>query len=66
MVSQEPGISYLLQKLYLDNDENLQRDFGPKVKPSPSTERHSIYQLVLSFRSHNRVAAGAFCIHFSV
>ncbi|KAF4612681.1 hypothetical protein D9613_011717 [Agrocybe pediades] len=37
---QEPGISNLLEKLYLDNSHELQQDFGPKVHEGPVRRRN--------------------------
>lgn len=37
---QEPGISNLLENLYLDNNTELQNDFGPKVHEGPVRRRN--------------------------
>jgi phosphoinositide-3-kinase regulatory subunit 4 len=37
---QEPGISHLLENLYLDNNKDLQHDFGPKVHEGPVRRRN--------------------------
>ncbi|KAF9530534.1 hypothetical protein CPB83DRAFT_905184 [Crepidotus variabilis] len=37
---QEPGISNLLENLYLDNDRELQHDFGPNVHEGPVRRRN--------------------------
>ena len=37
---QEPGISNLLEHLYLDNNRELQQDFGPKVHEGPIRRRN--------------------------
>ncbi|KAG5644667.1 hypothetical protein DXG03_007966 [Asterophora parasitica] len=38
---QEPGISNLLENLYLDNNRELQQDFGPKVHDGPVRRRNA-------------------------
>ncbi|EGO26710.1 hypothetical protein SERLADRAFT_355396 [Serpula lacrymans var. lacrymans S7.9] len=38
---QEPGISNLLENLYLDNNRELQNDFGPKVHEGPTRRRNA-------------------------
>ncbi|KAF8892933.1 hypothetical protein BD779DRAFT_1798336 [Infundibulicybe gibba] len=38
---QEPGISNLLEDLYLDNSRELQQDFGPKVHEGPVRRRNA-------------------------
>jgi len=38
---QEPGISNLLENLYLDNDKELQQDFGPRVHEGPVRRRNA-------------------------
>ena len=37
---QEPGISNLLEHLYLDNNRELQQDFGPRVHEGPIRRRN--------------------------
>ncbi|CAA7269893.1 unnamed protein product [Cyclocybe aegerita] len=37
---QEPGISNLLENLYLDNNRELQQDFGPRVHDGPVRRRN--------------------------
>ncbi|KAF8958945.1 hypothetical protein BDZ97DRAFT_1839964 [Flammula alnicola] len=39
---QEPGISNLLENLYLDNNRELQHDFGPRVHEGPLRRRNVI------------------------
>ncbi|GLB39855.1 putative protein kinase [Lyophyllum shimeji] len=39
---QEPGISNLLENLYLDNNRELQQDFGPKVHEGPIRRRNAV------------------------
>ncbi|KAH0578433.1 hypothetical protein H2248_003581 [Termitomyces sp. 'cryptogamus'] len=39
---QEPGISNLLENLYLDNSRELQQDFGPKVHEGPVRRRGAV------------------------
>ncbi|KAJ7855120.1 hypothetical protein B0H14DRAFT_2754859 [Mycena olivaceomarginata] len=39
---QEAGISNLLENLYLDNDRELQHDFGPKVHEGPVRRRNAV------------------------
>jgi phosphoinositide-3-kinase, regulatory subunit 4 len=38
---QEPGISNLLEDLYLDNNRELQQDFGPPVHEGPVRRRNT-------------------------
>ncbi|GBE83599.1 hypothetical protein SCP_0506540 [Sparassis crispa] len=38
---QEPGISNLLEHLYLDNNRELQSDFGPRVHEGPVRRRNA-------------------------
>ncbi|EAU84150.2 other/VPS15 protein kinase [Coprinopsis cinerea okayama7 len=38
---QEPGISNLLENLYLDNNRELQQDFGPPVHEGPIRRRNT-------------------------
>ncbi|PPQ92492.1 hypothetical protein CVT25_010325 [Psilocybe cyanescens] len=37
---QEPGISNMLENLYLDNNRELQQDFGPRVHEGPIRRRN--------------------------
>ncbi|THU97645.1 ARM repeat-containing protein [Dendrothele bispora CBS 962.96] len=39
---QEAGINHLLENLYLDNNRELQNDFGPKVHEGPVRRRNPI------------------------
>lgn len=39
---QEPGISNLLESLYLDNNRELQQDFGPRVRDGPVRRRNPV------------------------
>ncbi|KAJ7672606.1 hypothetical protein DFH06DRAFT_96923 [Mycena polygramma] len=39
---QEAGISNLLENLYLDNNRELQHDFGPKVHEGPVRRRNAV------------------------
>ncbi|KAF7319485.1 hypothetical protein HMN09_00287300 [Mycena chlorophos] len=39
---QEAGISNLLENLYLDNNRELQNDFGPKVHEGPVRRRNAV------------------------
>ena len=70
---QEPGISNLLEHLYLDNNRDLQNDFGPKVHDGPvrrrNAARHSFMprdgtarrleaSLVAHFNSHSEAVTG--------
>ncbi|KAJ7594229.1 hypothetical protein C8J56DRAFT_926236 [Mycena floridula] len=41
---QEQGISNLLENLYLDNNRELQHDFGPKVREGPIRRRNPARQ----------------------
>jgi phosphoinositide-3-kinase regulatory subunit 4 len=38
---QEPGISFIIENLYLDNTRELQQDFGPRVHEGPVRRRGS-------------------------
>ena len=70
---QEPGISNLLEHLYLDNNRDLQDDFGPRVHDGPvrrrNAARHSFMprdgsarrleaSLVAHFNSHSEAITG--------
>ncbi len=50
---QEPAISNLLEKLYLDNNRELQNDFGPRVHEGPVRRRNPVRQ---SFTSRDGTA----------
>ncbi|KAG6826329.1 hypothetical protein H0H92_000291 [Tricholoma furcatifolium] len=39
---QEPGINNLLENLYLDNNRELQQDFGPRVHEGPIRRRGAV------------------------
>lgn len=39
---QDPGISHLLESLYLDNNRELQNDFGPRVHEGPMRRRAGV------------------------
>ncbi|KAF9450029.1 ARM repeat-containing protein [Macrolepiota fuliginosa MF-IS2] len=39
---QDPGISHLLENLYLDNNRELQNDFGPKIHEGPIRRRGAV------------------------
>ncbi|KAF9023922.1 ARM repeat-containing protein [Hymenopellis radicata] len=41
---QEPAISNLLENLYLDNNRELQNDFGPRVHEGPVRRRNPVRQ----------------------
>ncbi len=41
---QEPGINQLLENLYLDNNRELENDFGPRVHEGPVRRRNPIRQ----------------------
>ncbi|KAI0672432.1 hypothetical protein C8Q78DRAFT_971156 [Trametes maxima] len=71
---QEAGISNLLEHLYLDNNRDLQNDFGPKVHEGPvrrrNTARHTSFMardsasrrleasLISHFNSHSDAVTG--------
>ncbi|KAL1939405.1 hypothetical protein VTO73DRAFT_9961 [Trametes versicolor] len=71
---QEAGISNLLEHLYLDNNRDLQNDFGPKVHEGPvrrrNAARHASFMardgasrrleasLISHFSSHSDVVTG--------
>ncbi|KAI1788273.1 hypothetical protein LXA43DRAFT_1025990 [Ganoderma leucocontextum] len=70
---QEPGISNMLEHLYLDNNRALQNDFGPRVHEGPvrrrNAARHSFMprdatarrleaSLIAHFNSHADVVTG--------
>ncbi|KAF9011876.1 other/VPS15 protein kinase [Cyathus striatus] len=52
---QEPGISNLLENLYLDNNRELQHDFGPKVHEGPIRRRNPVRHGFASRDSTKRV-----------
>ncbi|KDQ50203.1 hypothetical protein JAAARDRAFT_165024 [Jaapia argillacea MUCL 33604] len=39
---QEPGITNMLEQLYLDNNRDLEQDFGPKVHEGPVRRRNAV------------------------
>ncbi|KAL0061663.1 Serine/threonine-protein kinase [Marasmius tenuissimus] len=45
---QDPAISNLLENLYLDNNRELQGDFGPKVHEGPVRRRNPVRQSFVS------------------
>ncbi|KAF8892835.1 hypothetical protein CPB84DRAFT_1837361 [Gymnopilus junonius] len=51
---QEPGISNLLENLYLDNNRELQHDFGPKVHEGPVRRRNIARPSFTSRDAHNK------------
>ena len=70
---QEPGISNVLEHMYLDNNRELQNDFGPRVHEGPvrrrNTARHSFISrdsssrrpdvsLIAQLRSHSDAITG--------
>lgn len=61
---QEPGISNLLENLYLDNDRELQTDFGPKVHDGPVRRRNAVRQNFTS-RDGNRRSEATLIAHLA-
>ncbi|KAG6841356.1 hypothetical protein C0991_011899 [Blastosporella zonata] len=53
---QEPGISNLLENLYLDNNRELQQDFGPKIHEGPP--RQTDATLISHLASHSDAVTG--------
>lgn len=51
---QEPGISNLLEKLYLDNNRDSQNDFGPRVREGPVRRRNPVRHSFASREEMNR------------
>lgn len=47
---QEPGVNNLLEKMYLDNNKELQQDFGPRIREGPVRRRNPVRH---SFASHS-------------
>ncbi|KAF5339043.1 hypothetical protein D9758_014111 [Tetrapyrgos nigripes] len=45
---QEAGINHLLENLYLDNNRELQNDFGPKVHEGPVRRRNPVRHTFVS------------------
>jgi phosphoinositide-3-kinase regulatory subunit 4 len=45
---QEPGISNMLENLYLDNNREFQHDFGPKVHEGPVRRRNTVRHSFIS------------------
>ena len=39
---QEPGVNHLLEKMYLDNNKELQQDFGPRIREGPVRRRNPV------------------------
>ncbi|KAG6877788.1 hypothetical protein C0993_003882 [Termitomyces sp. T159_Od127] len=59
---QEPGISNLLENLYLDNNRELQQDFGPKVHEGPVRRRGAVRH---SFGGKSRQTDATLIAHFA-
>ncbi|KAH7910911.1 hypothetical protein BJ138DRAFT_1126480 [Hygrophoropsis aurantiaca] len=51
---QDPGISNLLENLYLDNNRELQNDFGPRIHEGPVRRRNAARQSFINRDSSNR------------
>jgi len=62
---QEPGISNLLENLYLDNHRELQQDFGPKVHDGPIRRRNGSRHVFTSRDGRVRQTEAALIAHLS-
>ncbi|KIJ63655.1 hypothetical protein HYDPIDRAFT_175967 [Hydnomerulius pinastri MD-312] len=60
---QEAGISNLLENLYLDNNRELQHDFGPKVHEGPIRRRNAARQSFLPRDNSNRRVEATLIAH---
>jgi len=61
----EPGISTLLENLYLDNNKELQQDFGPPVHEGPVRRRNTARHGFSSRDSANRKVEGNLIANFT-
>ncbi|EPQ51918.1 ARM repeat-containing protein [Gloeophyllum trabeum ATCC 11539] len=62
---QEPSINNLLEHLYLDNNRDLQSDFGPRVHVGPLRRRNVVRQSYTSRDSGSRRAEATLIHHFT-
>jgi phosphoinositide-3-kinase regulatory subunit 4 len=62
---QEPGISNLLENLYLDNNKELQHEFGPKVHDGPVRRRNAVRQNFAPRDGSNRRSEATLIAHLA-
>ena len=62
---QEPGISNLLEHLYLDNNRDLQNDFGPRVHDGPVRRRNAARHSFMTRDGAARRLEAALVAHFT-
>lgn len=62
---QEPGINNLLENLYLDNNRELQHDFGPKVRDGPVRRRNPVRPTFTSRDEGNRKLESTLVAHLT-
>ncbi|KAI0753275.1 hypothetical protein C8Q80DRAFT_1096117 [Daedaleopsis nitida] len=62
---QEPGISNLLEHLYLDNNRDLQNDFGPRVHEGPVRRRNAARHSFMPRDGSNRRLEASLVAHFN-
>lgn len=60
---QEVGISNLLENLYLDNNRELQHDFGPRVHDGPIRRRNAARQSFIARDNGNRRVEATLVAH---
>ncbi|KAH7928336.1 ARM repeat-containing protein [Leucogyrophana mollusca] len=60
---QDPGISNLLENLYLDNNRELQHDFGPRVHEGPVRRRNAARQSFINRDNSSRRAEATLIAH---
>jgi phosphoinositide-3-kinase, regulatory subunit 4 len=61
----EPGISNLLEHMYLDNNRELQDDFGPKVHIGPVRRRNAVRHSFVPREGHTKRAESMLVAHLN-
>lgn len=62
---QEPGISNMLEHLYLDNNRDLQNDFGPRVHEGPVRRRNAARHSFMTRDGAARRLEASLIAHFN-
>ncbi|KAI1792388.1 hypothetical protein LXA43DRAFT_1132877 [Ganoderma leucocontextum] len=62
---QEPGISNMLEHLYLDNNRDLQDDFGPRVHEGPVRRRNAARHSFMPRDGTSRRLEASLIAHFN-
>lgn len=62
---QEPGISHLLEHLYLDDNRDLQNDFGPRVHEGPVRRRNAARHSFMARDGTSRRLEALLISHFN-